>query len=163
MPRRFSSNGKDAASPWITCTRGSPANCRSRARENAASSSNRSRVESGLIRRAISRECTPSPGPYSAMTRGTLKSILLATRSTSALELGMMEATCKGRCRNRLKNKALMEVKWLACAPPLSSDMSGEDGVRLGEPYTCKEPLLSAFLRSACAFTQEELTSLQEL
>ena len=32
------------------------------------------------------------PGPYSAMMRGWLKSILLATRSTSAFELGMMEA-----------------------------------------------------------------------
>ena len=41
---------------------------------------------------ASSREWTPSPGPYSAMMRGWLKSILLATRSTSALELGMMEA-----------------------------------------------------------------------
>ena len=39
-----------------------------------------------------SRECTPSPGPYSATIRGSLKSILPATRSTSALELGIMEA-----------------------------------------------------------------------
>jgi hypothetical protein len=44
------------------------------------------------MRLAISRECTPSPGPYSAITRGCLKSILLATRSTNAFELGMIDA-----------------------------------------------------------------------
>ncbi len=68
------------------------ANCRLKTRAKAGSSSNRSKCESGLIRRAISRECTPSPGPYSAITRGRLKSILLATRSTIALELGTIEA-----------------------------------------------------------------------
>ena len=49
-------------------------------------------IESASIRRASSRECTPSPGPYSAITRGWLKSILPATRSTSVFELGMIEA-----------------------------------------------------------------------
>ncbi len=44
------------------------------------------------MRRAISREWTPSPGPYSAITRGSLKSILRATRFTRAFELGMIEA-----------------------------------------------------------------------
>jgi hypothetical protein len=76
----------------MTCTRESPANWRCKSRDKAASSSKRSNFESGDIRRAISREWTPSPGPYSAITRGWLKSILRATFFTSALELGMMEA-----------------------------------------------------------------------
>ena len=66
-----------------------------------------SKCESGVIRRAISRECTPSPGPYSAITRGWVKSILLATRSTIALELGTIEAIWKGRFRKRLKKSVL--------------------------------------------------------
>src|SRR5213078_1408329 len=66
--------------------------CSSSARASAASSSNKSNSESGVIRRAISREWTPSPGPYSAITRGSVKSILLATRSTSAFELGTIDA-----------------------------------------------------------------------
>ena len=86
----------------------------------AASSSNRSKCESGVIRRAISRECTPSPGPYSAITRGWVKSILLATRSTIALELGTIDAIWNGRFRKRLKKSLLTgseissEVFWLS-------------------------------------------------
>src|SRR5262252_8014253 len=63
------------------------------------------------MRRAISREWTPSPGPYSAITRGLVKSILLATRSTSALELGTIDAIWKGRFRKRLKNNVLTRVE----------------------------------------------------
>ena len=58
----------------------------------AGSSSKRSNWEPGGMRRAISREWTPSPGPYSAITRGSLKSILRATRFTRAFELGIIEA-----------------------------------------------------------------------
>src|SRR5213078_4856541 len=60
------------------------------------------------IRCASARECTPSPGPYSAITRARSKSILLATRSTSACELGMIEAIWNGRFRNRLKKRTLI-------------------------------------------------------
>ena len=61
----------------ITCTRGSPANCRAQVARKGGSSSNNNNCASGRIRRAISRECTPSPGPYSAITRARSKSILL--------------------------------------------------------------------------------------
>jgi hypothetical protein len=42
------------------------------------------------------------------MMRGPEKSNLLATRSIRILELGIMEATCIGRWRNRLKNKTAL-------------------------------------------------------
>ena len=58
----------------------------------------------------VSRECTPSPGPYSAIARGWLKSILLATRSTSALELGMMEAILKRPLQKPLKKQHAHKV-----------------------------------------------------
>jgi len=41
------------------------------------------------------------------MTRGWLKSILLATRSTIALELGTIDAIWNGRFRKRLKKSVL--------------------------------------------------------
>ena len=88
-----------------------------RSREKAGSSSKRSNWEPAGMRRAISREWTPSPGPYSAITRGWLKSILRDTRFTRAFELGMIEAIWNGRCKNRLKKRALMKVgivgRWL--------------------------------------------------
>jgi len=52
---------------------------------------------------------------------------LLATRSTSAFELGTMEATWNGRFRNRLKKSALTGNEQSSCASELSS---GEVGVR---------------------------------
>src|SRR5215467_1915010 len=42
------------------------------------------------------------------MTRARSKSILLATRSTSACELGTIEAICRGRFRKRLKKRTLI-------------------------------------------------------
>ena len=48
-------------------------------------------------------------GINSAITRGAVKSILLATFRMSVLELGIMEATWKGRWRNRFRKIALME------------------------------------------------------
>jgi len=71
------------------------------------------------MRRATSRECTPSPGPYSAITRGSVKSILLATRSTSALELGTMDAIWNGRFRKRLKNSVLTGTEMFASGVPV--------------------------------------------
>src|SRR6476620_9643789 len=97
-----------AALALITHTRRSPANCRVRSRENAGSSSNNNNCASGRIRCASARECTPSPGPYSAMTRARSKSILLATRSTSACELGTIAAIWRGRFRKRLKKRTLI-------------------------------------------------------
>ena len=76
----------------IAVARVAPAKCRSGSFGEAGSSAKRKRRESASIRLASSRECAPSPGPYSAIMRGCEKSILPATRSTSALELGMMDA-----------------------------------------------------------------------
>ena len=55
------------------------------------------------------------------MTRGWLKSILLATRSTSALELGTIDAIRNGRFKNCLKNRALTRREQSSCRSKLSS------------------------------------------
>src|SRR5439155_665599 len=67
------------------------------------------------MRRASSRECAPSPGPYSAITRARAKSTLSATLSTKALELGIIDATCRGLCRKRLKKSALIGAEIVHC------------------------------------------------
>jgi hypothetical protein len=58
------------------------------------------------------------------MTNFLLKSIFSETRSTSALELGIIDATWSGRCRNRLKNKTLMRGKILDRAPRIVQSSS---------------------------------------
>src|SRR5205823_2280703 len=63
----------------MTETRGSLRNWSSRWPASSGSSSKRMSFDSGFIRLTISRVWQPSPGPYSTMTRGWVKSILPAT------------------------------------------------------------------------------------
>ena len=65
------------------------------------------------------------------MTRGRLKSILLATRSTSALELGTIDAIRNGRFKNCLKNRVLTRREQSSCTSKLSSREVVSQTIRL--------------------------------
>ena len=124
---------------WMTVTRASSANWRSRSRQNSGSSSKSRNFDSGCERLSIARVWQPSPGPYSATTTGRERSIFSPTRRIIIGLLGMIEATWKGRWR---KPKEEQGEGWHGSSKVVGGHSDRSSGlVQSGNPGSPSPPL----------------------